>query len=572
MKLFICGIGGAGGRIARNFLKNVDLDVEMLSKITKAEHVSPGRVKGIWLESYKSDVDNQKFFKDLNQGGYPCFFIPQDIIPDSCELRSKFFEEYGYNIKKQGFVRDAQYLKAIFEIFETNTNIQMAACEDKYIQKIACTMKGRDAGNEVSNPIFDCAWEAIRPYTSLGGGDCNAILFIVSFGGGTGTGFINPIVDHIRAGGRTDFPVFVLGIFTDPGDLREAGQVSLEGQRYLAAISSLYDLITKGNVGATGIILIDNQILKKRAGSDRPSQNKFIYEVIKPMVVGKDYPDETPDATAQDKEFQRGLDWSPIFVPYYWSQPSGNDANKEEVLVERALNEGMLFESSYEKADKAFVFCRGFIDAAKIMQAISAKTGLAPIRQIQVYRKIGEKNDEILILMRNPYGDDAEAYKNEGTFENKFCKVIKSALKYMNSNVNDLFYEGEDSQKAANAGEEIPVKLTPTSRKALEKYYFGDEGYIKNDIGKTGGLAFRLKEAREKLKAGNKPNVEPLFTVPLRIFPKSQPGPSFDKDQSDVESRSRKANDEDWQDIVKLVDQRIKERLSNLGLISNKET
>ncbi|HNU78453.1 MAG TPA: hypothetical protein PKM75_08815, partial [Prolixibacteraceae bacterium] len=60
---------------------------------------------------------------------------------------------------------------------------------------------------QAPNPIFDSAWNAIKGFTTLGPkGDCDGILFIVSFGGGTGTGFINPIINHIR---KSAGPVFI---------------------------------------------------------------------------------------------------------------------------------------------------------------------------------------------------------------------------------------------------------------------------------------------------------------------------------------------------------------------------
>jgi hypothetical protein len=558
MKLCVCGIGGAGGKVTRNFLENADLDSGILSWFTDGKYVSPGGSKGIWLEADKDDAKNkQGFFKDLDEGGYPGFFIPHDSIPDGSELHRAVRHKYGYNVKKQGYVRDAQYLKAIFEIFDS----------DEEIQKIAANMvKGNegvspepenllisnnnDSIKKAPNPIFDCAWDAIKPYTILGDGDCDTILFIVSLGGGTGTGFINPIVDHIRAGGKTDFPVFVLGIFTDPGDRIEGGQFSREGQRYLSAASALYDLLTKRN-GANGVILIDNQILEKRAGSDRKSQNEFIYKVMKPMVVGLDYPGENPVGQAMEKEFSRGLSWPPIFVPYYWSQPR-RDGSEEE-LVRRALNEGMLFDSTSGKADKAFVFCRGFIDKQKIMREISKLTGLEPEVEIQVFRKMGEENDEILILLRNPYGDDPGAYKRDGTLENKLCKVTESTLQYMNTNAEDLFYEGKESRKQAKEEEDEAVKLTKEAKQSLEKYFFGEEGYIKDDIGKTNGLAFELKEANRRLKAGEKP----FFLDPLWIFKKDARKKIGDVRKTDVINL-------DENRIVEIVDRRIDEKLDAL--------
>ena len=510
MKVCICGIGGAGGKIAKNFLQNTDLNSKLLSYFTGAECVSPGKMMGIWLEADKDDAKSkQHYFKDLTEGGYPGFFIPHDVVPAMTDLHKTIKAKYGYNIKKQGFVRDAQYLKAIFEIFDSDDKIQEMAMKQDY--------PFSKANNAMSqNPIFDSAWDVIEPYTIYGeDGECDILLFIVSFGGGTGTGFINPIVDHIRKSGAGDFPVFVLGVLTEPGDHNEGGQFSKEGQRYLAAISALYDLLTKKN-GANGVILVDNEIMKSRVGADYDAQNEFLYKIMRPMVEGRDYPGENPVGQAIEKESVRGLNWSPIFVPAYWTEP--RKEGNEDLLVEKALEEGVLFDCTPGKADKAFVFCRGFIDSKEIIRALSKKG----ITNVQVYRKLGEENDEILILLRNPYGSDPDACNKEGTLERKFCKIIKSVLKYMNENVGDLFYEGNYSQKAAETEDDVAVKLTKLSRDALTQFFFGKEGYLKDHIGKNEGFAYELREARRRLKAGKNPSEEPVFCEPLRIFKKGK--------------------------------------------------
>ena len=131
MKLCIVGIGGAGGKITQEFLGNEDLDFQLLSRITDAKYVSPGMIQGIWLEADKNDAKNiQHFFGDMNEGCYPCFYIPHDAVADGCEVHRIVREKYGYDVKKQGFVRDAQYLKAIFEIFDTDKEIQDTRCQD----------------------------------------------------------------------------------------------------------------------------------------------------------------------------------------------------------------------------------------------------------------------------------------------------------------------------------------------------------------------------------------------------------------------------------------------------------
>ena len=83
MKLCIVGIGGAGGKITQEFLGNEDLDSSLLSSITGAKYISNGMIQGIWLEADKNDAMNvQHFFGDMNEGCYPCYFIPHDAVAD----------------------------------------------------------------------------------------------------------------------------------------------------------------------------------------------------------------------------------------------------------------------------------------------------------------------------------------------------------------------------------------------------------------------------------------------------------------------------------------------------------
>ena len=366
MKLCVVGIGGAGGKVTQEFLENDDLDLKLISWITQAEYISTGGIKGIWLEADKNDAKNiQHFFGDLTEGAYPGFFIPHDVVGDGSELHVEVKKKYGYDVKKQGFVRDAQYLKAIYEIFETDKDIQQVAAK---------ITNGDGVRSGIPNPIFDGAWSTIRPYTTLGGGDCDGILFIVSFGGGTGTGFINPIINHIRNEGKADYPVFVLGILTELGDFADRAQFAKEGRRNLAAISAIYDLLTKSD-GANGVIMVDNQILMDRFGNDYASANKFIYEIMRPIVAARDFPGEIPPSQAIAQHFSEGVSRPPLFVPLYAAQPRMK--NPEEDLVRKALAEGKLFGCVPEKADWAIAFCRGFVDSEKIRQAISAQMGLS---------------------------------------------------------------------------------------------------------------------------------------------------------------------------------------------------
>jgi hypothetical protein len=216
-----------------------------------------------------------------------------------------------------------------------------------------------------------------------------------------------------------------------------------------------------------------------------------------PMVLGRDYPGETPQAEEMARKFSMGLSRSPIFVPFYSSHPSGR--NSEVELVKKALEHGGLFNCTPEKADFAVVFCRGIaIDSVKIKKALSTNIGIDE-KNIWVLRKMGDGNDEILILLGNPYGGDPKAYRRDDSLENKFCEAISLALQYISQSPQDLFYEG-------NGGR---VGLQERSKHALKTFFFGPDG-----SGNKGGFVFELKEARNRLRNGEKP----FFLNPLRIF------------------------------------------------------
>jgi hypothetical protein len=146
--------------------------------------------------------------------------------------------------------------------------------------------------------------------------------------------------------------------------------------------------------------------------------------------------------------------------------------------------------------------------------------------KIWVLRKIGDGDDEILILLRNPYGSGPEAYQREGTLENRLCKVITLALDYINQNVEALFYEGKGNiDKASKDGKSESIKMTPLAKEAISQFFFGKEGFCKDDFGKTEGFAFELKEARRRLRSGE----VPFFLYPLRIFQKETRRKEMDK-------------------------------------------
>lgn len=561
MKLCICGIGGTGKEIARNFLENVDFDLPILSAITGAEYVSPGRVSGVWIDLAGKDAKDRSVFRDLdgrsNERKFPLWIFPTKEIPNESELHKKIQDKCGkrFDIWTSGTVRDAQLLKVIYELFENDREIQHLAgslkkAHRRFQQEMSInSCQDNNGDNAVNNPIFDVAWNSIKPCTLVGGGDCQGILFIISLGGGTGTGFINPIVKHIRSGGNNSIPVFVLSLL----GVRDPDQ-GFEKKLPLSAISGLYDMLTMKN-GADGIILMDGRILDRMFQNDTKfvEQDKFIYKAIRPMILERNYPEGVADSDSQaiQKFFSAdAIDMRPVIVPFYHSQPRSDrknpqDDDYEDNLVRMAIEKGKLFDCNPRKADRAMIFCRGYLRSDKIKNAITKYTGIEDLEEpIRIFRKIGENEDEILILLRNPYGEkcpidlDGVACPVEGTLENRLIEIIGLALDYLNKNRNEIAIK--------DCADEI-----------LEKFFFGKDG-----TGETDGFAFRLKEARERLYRGEKN----FFTEPVLIFKKENPN------HSNL-NYTIEACDSEEEKIAKIVDNRIEKKLAEKGLlIFNRDT
>jgi hypothetical protein len=513
MKLCIVGIGGCGGHLAERFLKNQDVT---LLKTSLGEHVSFGGVKGLWLEADVQETGNQNFFGSLDRGRYPGFFIPHDVIGTESKTSKLIVDRYGYDVKKQGFMRQAEFLKAVFEIFESDEDVKRAALSE----------------HESENPILRAAWDRIRPYTTLAGPKddnsgsemCDGILFIVSLGGGTGTGFVNPITRYIRTE-RPAYPVFVLGVLTEEGV--DPQQRAKEAKRDLGATISLYDLLTKKvGVGVDGVILIDNQIMVEKFGQDYSAIDDYIHQAMRPFVAGRHYPGEDPPSLAMREKFVEGLDRPSILVPCYCREKRHKDP--EENLVKKALSEGRLFGCDPGKAERAYVFTRGFMGQGEIVRAVARYTGLSEDR-IEPWRKLGENHmDEILILLRNPYGE-GRGCEVKGNLEYRLHRVGRMALKYMNDPESNLVAQG----------------MPELTKRAIEDYFYGDDG-----------IRERLKEGLLRIEKGEKP----FFLNERNIFEKTSRDPGVHEPHR---SGGHRVDDEE---IRKVVEAEVTRILAERGI------
>jgi hypothetical protein len=470
MKPCVVGIGGAGGNILKQFLQSQDVAIAVNPL---AEPLAYGEVKGLWLESASQDTQRQGYYGNIVQGRYPGYLICHGMISESSDTRSYVADTYGFDLKAPGFDRRAEYLKGVFEVFEFDSELK-AKCAGEF--------KGYE------NPLSGYMWkEGIRPFTIIatdksagtaGNGLnsrklCDSILFVASLGGGTGTGFINPITSYVRSE-EPIFPIFALGILTEKGVDKRHAQ---EGQRDLGAVIAMYDLLTKeSGTGIDGLILVDNQILVEKFSSNYPAMDSCIYSALKPILDLRSYPgdqlsDDSPairrvfwevDAVDTGKgkaqehkdKMDRVLDVQeekkllpPVLVPCYHIQP--DYVGDVTTLVEGALgekaeslfplgNDGRLFPCDPTKADRALVFTRGFFSSSEIRDAVEHRTGLDKDK-IKIYRKLGDsKNEDMLVLLRNPYGGTPGEHRRQGTLEWRFHDIITESVKYIDQNENNI--------------------------------------------------------------------------------------------------------------------------------------
>jgi cell division GTPase FtsZ len=535
MKPCVVGIGGAGGNILKQFLQSMDANLVVHQF---GEILSFGDVKGIWLESASQDAQKQDYYGDVSRGCYPGYLICHEMMNDSSSTVSYVMDIYGLNLKAPGFDRRAEYLKAVFEVFESDSVLK-TKCSDEFegysnplsgymwkigirpltiisIGKNAEDSKPKDANDKsstkisFSNPISKIRTIRSKKISKL----CDSILFLASLGGGTGTGFINPITNYVRSE-NLGFPIFALGVLTEMGsDERHAA----EGKRFLGATIAMYDLLTKETgTGIDGLILVDNQIMVEKYERNYSAMDKDIYSAFKPLLDLRNYPGYSlqDDSLAirgviggQEVEVNSEVKndtnkktsnkiFPPMLVPCYCIRP--DHESTIETLVDGALgkqgsifplgkDDGRLFPCDPSKADRALVFTRGFFSLEEILKTVQSRTGLLESK-IKIYRKLGDsKNNDILILLRNPYGGNPGEHERPGTLEWKLHKIIKEAINYIEQNqANIIEYEG----------------YKPITKERLRTYFYGKNGLIDE-----------LHDCLERLENG----VRPVFQRPLTIF------------------------------------------------------
>lgn len=573
MRPCIIGIGGAGGKVLKEFLKNEDIPILGTSL---GEHISFGGIKGIWMDfDTKACLEEKEFYSGrLEDGHYPGFIVPPEVLKHDSKIRKYILKKYGYDLRKQGFDRRAETMKAIFEIFETDqtaknlsfeefraqnpllayiwlraisrfvtigkvssgaseydsnlvqhggmeedqedspvqskNNLDHSAdskvetSEDRIESQIASSKSFSEnedeagTGNHIPgmrlpnvlsiDKVFVASkflLSKVKTTDAIDGENvCESILFIASLGGGTGTGFINPLTSFIRT--RGSLAAVALGIFTEKGtDSKDTH----EEQRVLGAIIAMYDLLTKRKmIGIDALILIDNQILESVHGNrNYLAMNKAISDAMKPIIDQRRFPAIDDESLGIQRVFLEGLEWPGILVPCYLSIDFSmlSKENQEADLVRRALSDGKLFPCKIEKSDRAYIFSRGLLDPKRLKKELQNSIGKnkgGSEKEVNVYPKIGDGNSaEILILLRNPYGGEPctfsrnncrERCKDEDTwkatlqetFEQRIYCAICMGLNYLKNFESEI----------------IQTSMKPVTKVSLGAYFFGLDWIDKN--------------------------------------------------------------------------------------------
>lgn len=107
-------------------------------------------------------------------------------------------------------------------------------------------------------------------------GDCETILFAVAFGGGTGTGIINPVAEILRK--ETGLSIYTLGTLTESEEYDDRHRPL--HRRCFNTTWALCELLTKSpREGVDAVFLVDNDVLK-----GEEEKNRQIFENLFPLI------------------------------------------------------------------------------------------------------------------------------------------------------------------------------------------------------------------------------------------------------------------------------------------------
>lgn len=434
MTWHIDGVGGGGGRTAVEFWKNTNIG---LRGGWIDEHSSEPKEEGI------SDIEEEK-----NDTGY--YIFTKEIANSEPDIEKGIGQRLD---KGGGYDRRPEILMTAF-------------LEDK-------------VRNIVSDGIVNKVFKGdLKP-----GKDYISVLFTVAFGGGTGTGIINPVTEILRR--RTGLSIYALGTLTESEEYDDRHRPL--HRRCFNTIWALCELLTKSpREGVDAVFLLDNKILN----GGRKEKNRQIFDSLFPMINPRKI-DKGFSGVELNGKLTRGMNMPPIIVPcYYPAKKEGEDVN---TLLEKVIENGLM-ECDYKKADTVVVFTSltSPKEKERIEKWIEENVEIRE-EKIHVCRVWNSKR-EILMLLRNPYGGEEEdpffdrlsgiidraiefakgkgdignlisneelkKYKDRKDFTKFMENEIKSEIK-QNKEVNNEILEGFDMKTKAKIIDRINDELIP---------------------------------------------------------------------------------------------------------------
>lgn len=368
MTWHIDGVGGGGGRIASEFW---DTNIEL---------------KGGWIDADPKDPKGKRI-GDIERNDYGYYIFTRAIA----DLEDAIIENTGQRIDIDGYNRRPELPMTALSIKEVRYNV---------VRGIAEKIFKRDLVPD---------------------GDYESILFTVAFGGGTGTGVINPVTEILRR--RTGLSIYALGALTESKKYDEKN-FPLRRRCFNTSWALRNLLIKTRRDGVDAVFLVDNDVIKGK----REEKNRRIFESLFPMMNPRKLDEGFIGTDLRDK-LTGGIYMPQIIVPCYYA--ANNDVEVRDLLDRAVKNK--LMECDHTKADTIIVFTSppSVKEKEEIEKWVKEETigkGNKKITEEKIHVcKVGNSKREVLILLRNPYGGENDP------FYNRLSDIINKAIEYVNS-------------------------------------------------------------------------------------------------------------------------------------------
>lgn len=365
MTWHIDGVGGGGGRIASEFW---DTNIGL---------------KGGWIDADPKDPKGKRI-GDIESNDYGYYIFTRAIA----DLEDAIIENTGQRIDIDGYNRRPELPMTALSIKEVRYKLVLGIVEK----------------------IFK--WDLVPE------GDYESIFFTVAFGGGTGTGIINPVTEILRR--RTGLSIYALGALTESKKYDEKNFPLL--RRCFNTSWALRNLLIKTRRdGVDAVFLVDNDVLKGK----REGKNRRIFESLFPMMNPRKLDEGFIGTDLRDK-LTGGIGMPQIIVPCYYA--ANNDMEVRDLLDRAVKNK--LMECDHTKADTIIVFTSllSVEEKEEIVKWVKEETiekGNEKISEEKIHVcRVWNSKREILMLLRNPYGSEKDP------FYDRLSDIINNAKEY----------------------------------------------------------------------------------------------------------------------------------------------